>query len=110
MASSIGSVFPACAAELRDAEARNDEAERLALQAEREKLEQYLGACSGPNGQLRRVADVRERVRKSVSNAIARAVSAVSKQHDVLGRHLRNSIRTGSNVTYDPEQPVDWQL
>ena len=97
-------------AELVQAEDANDEGRTLKLRDEREKLGAYLRSCNGHNGRLRAIADTTERARKAVSNAIARAISAVFEQHDVLGRHLRNSVRTGYQVSYDPETPVVWQL
>jgi len=97
-------------AELAQAEAQNDEARALRLKDEREGVLQYLQACNGHDGQLRKVADAREKVRKSVSNAISRAIAAILADHDVLGRHLRNSIKTGYEVVYDPETPVEWHL
>lgn len=97
-------------AELLQAEDANDEGRTLTLRDEREKLGAYLRSCNGHNGRLRMIADATERARKAVSNAITRAISAVFEQHDVLGRHLRNSVRTGYQVSYDPETPVDWQL
>jgi hypothetical protein len=92
------------------AEADGDEAEQAMLEEEREKLRAYLSASSGHHGRLRRLANARERIRKSVSNAITRAITAVSEHHERLGRHLRNSVRLGYSANYDPEQPVEWRL
>jgi len=100
----------AITAELEAAGADNDAARVGSLEREREKILEYVRSCTGRNGRLRRAPDHQERIRKSVSNAISRAITAIGDQHEVLGRHLRNSVRTGYEVTYDPEAPVDWAL
>ena len=96
--------------EIEQAEAQGDEGLVRKLKEEREKLMQYVRTGTGLRGRLRRVADARERARKAVTNAISRAISAVSEHHETLGRHLRNAVRTGYRVVYDPEKPVDWDL
>jgi len=97
-------------AELAQAQAQNDEARALRLKEEQEGLLRYLNACNRLDGRLRKVADVREKVRKSVSNAISRAILVISDDHEVLGRHLSNSIKTGYKMVYNPETPVEWYL
>jgi len=96
--------------EIEQAEADNDEGLASRLGEEREALVAYLRSGVGLRGRLRRVAGKRERARKAVSNAISRAIEAISKHHEVLGRHLRNAIRKGYEVVYDPETPTDWDL
>lgn len=96
--------------EIEQAEAENNEGLVCRLKEERAKLVQYIQAGAGLRGRLRKVAGSREKARKAVSNAISRAISAIFKHHDVLGRHLRNAIRTGNEVVYDPETPVDWDV
>ncbi|MFH1731566.1 MAG: hypothetical protein ABIF82_07935 [Planctomycetota bacterium] len=96
--------------EIEQAEAENNEGLVCGLKEERAKLVQYVQAGAGLRGRLRKVADSREKARKAVSNAISRAISVIFKHHDVLGRHLRNAIRTGNEVVYDPETPVDWDV
>jgi hypothetical protein len=51
-----------------------------------------------------------ERDRKSVSNAIARAIKTIAASNRPLALHLSNSIRTGYECAYLPEQPPEWQL
>jgi len=106
-----------CRERLRDVEGEIEQAkeegnEGLAckLREERAQLMDYVRAGTGLRGRLRRVANARERARKSVTNAIARAISAISQHHETLGRHLRNAVRTGYRVVYDPEKPVNWDV
>jgi hypothetical protein len=42
------------------------------------------------------------RIRSAIRKAIA--------VHPSLGRHLENSVRTGTYCTYAPEKPLDWAL
>jgi uncharacterized protein YicC (UPF0701 family) len=49
-----------------------------------------------------------ERVRKNVSNAVTRAIEAVALEHERLGKHLGNSINSGSVFSYDPERDPQW--
>ena len=96
--------------EIEQGEAENNEGFVCRLKEERAKLVQYIQAGAGLRGRLRKVAGSREKARKAVSNAISRAISVIFKHHDVLGRHLRNTIRTGNEVVYDPETPVEWDV
>ena len=41
---------------------------------------------------------------------IRSAIARVEAVHPALGRHLKNSIRTGAFCSYTPEQQVDWRL
>jgi len=45
-----------------------------------------------------------------VAGRIKQAVDRIESVDARLGRHLRNSIRTGTTCSYEPEQPVDWRL
>ena len=38
------------------------------------------------------------------------AVRRIEAAHPELGRHLANSVRTGTFCTYSPERPVRWTL
>lgn len=39
----------------------------------------------------------------------ASAVRRVESKHPTLGLHLRNAVRTGTYITYDPEVPTQWR-
>ncbi len=57
---------------------------------------------------MAKLGDDGDRARKSVSNAIARAIGIIEKQRPALARHLDHSIRMGQFLSYSPEVPVDW--
>jgi hypothetical protein len=102
---------------LVDLEAERDEArdwgdlERAARATEEIAfLAQELSAAYGLGGRARRADDPAERVRKAVTNRIRQTMSKIESVHPDLGRHLANSVRTGSFCVYAPESPVEWKL
>ncbi len=50
------------------------------------------------------------RDRTSVRNAITRGIQKIEKIHASLARHLRESIRTGTDCSYTPTISVVWTL
>jgi hypothetical protein len=55
-------------------------------------------------------ADPSERAGKAVANRIRDVLARVNVAHPSLGRHLRNSVRTGTFCSYQPERPTAWNL
>jgi hypothetical protein len=95
-------------AEEADAEADGD-GERAALAREdRQLLAEAVARDLGLGGRSRRIGDPVERIRKTVSTRIRRAVAAVGRVHPELGRHLERSIDTGAWCAYRPSEPVHW--
>ena len=74
-----------------------------------EHLASELASATGLNGRAREKSDV-ERVRKSVSMAVSRAITAIGKGHESLGRHLSVSIMSGLTFRYAPEREVEWMV
>jgi hypothetical protein len=93
-----------------DGLAKNDWARRGTLKEEISKLEKYLGEVETHQGQARKVAGTAQRSRTSVTNAINRAIDHISGQHPDLGRHLKESIKTGTAPTYAPVDLPDWRF
>lgn len=97
-------------AEIADADRAGD-AQRVArLTAERNFLARELAAALGLGGRPRTLGDPVERARKAVGMRLAASIVRIEESLPALARHLRASVRTGRFCTYDPEQPVDWQL
>jgi hypothetical protein len=69
-----------------------------------------LTAAYGIGGRPRRADDPTERIRKAVTNRVRQTVAKIETVHPELGRHLANSIRTGTFCSYVPESPVEWKL
>lgn len=53
---------------------------------------------------------LKERARVNVRNCITAGLRAIRVRHDVLWRHLSNSIKTGTFCCYVPDRPVEWEL
>lgn len=94
-------------AELDDAVERNDLGRSEALAEELDALERELSACVGLGGRLRQNSD-NERARKSVSNAIHRAINHLRSVHPELSRHLHAALKIGTSVAYMPLEELEW--
>jgi TolB-like protein/Tfp pilus assembly protein PilF len=98
-------------------QAEIDEADRLndrgRIELAREELDQIVTTLSqalGLAGKPRRLGGAVERARTAVTWRIRSAVRKASAAHPSLGRHLENSVRTGTYCTYAPEKTLDWVL
>jgi predicted ATPase len=92
------------------AQAANDTVRAERAQEELEAIGDTLKSAYGLGGRARRAGDHAERARSAVTWRIRSAIARIDAVHPALGRHLRNSIRTGTFCTYTPEQRVDWRL
>jgi tetratricopeptide (TPR) repeat protein len=97
-------------AELDAADAASDTERSLHAQAERDALVDQLASAYGLAGRPRRTGDPAERARTAVTARIRDAIRRVEVLHPELGRHLARSVRTGTLCSYDPDQPVRWEL
>jgi hypothetical protein len=50
-----------------------------------------------------------ERARVAVTMRIHNALGRITKEHQVLGRHLSHAIKTGAFCIYEPEIAVKWK-
>lgn len=92
-----------------DAEAAGDGERAALVREERQALAEAVARDFGLGGRSRLIGDPVERVRKTVSTRIRRAITTVGKAHPELGRHLERSIDTGAWCAYRPAEPVDWE-
>ena len=92
------------------AEAANDTIRAERAQEELEAIGDALGSAYGLGGRTRKTGDQAERARSAVTWRIRSAISRIEAVHPALGRHLKNSVRTGTFCAYTPEQPVEWRL
>lgn len=96
--------------ELAEAEDLNDTGRAERLAAELERLMDDLSRALGLGGKSRRLGDQGERARSAITWRIRHAIRKVEATHPTLGRHLENSVRTGSFCVYRPEVMVSWAL
>jgi hypothetical protein len=98
-------------AELDEAESFNDPVRAAKARAEMDFLVSELARAVGLGGRDRRAASHAERARLNVTRAIKAALDNIARSHPALGRHLRNTIRTGRYCSYtpDPRVPISWE-
>jgi hypothetical protein len=98
-------------AELREdldiATEHNDIGRTEKIMYEIEALEREISRCVGLGGRLRQNGDT-ERARKSVSNAIHRALNQLRSSHATLSRHLNAALKVGNGLSYIPAEPREW--
>jgi hypothetical protein len=69
-----------------------------------------LSSSVGLGGRARMSGpDPVERLRKAVTARVRDAIRRIAAVHPPLGRHLTNSVRTGTYCSYQPEHPVVWR-
>ena len=96
--------------ELAQARANADLGRIDALSAELDALGESLAAALGIGGRARTLGSGAEKARTAVTWRIRSAIRKIGAAHPALGKHLANSVRTGSFCVYAPETPVAWQL
>jgi predicted ATPase len=94
--------------EAERAEAAGDAAGSEAARRELDELTDAVAKAFGLGGRPRRAGDPAERARSAVTWRIRSALTKIEAAHPALGRHLRNSVRTGTFCSYRPERMVDW--
>jgi tetratricopeptide (TPR) repeat protein len=97
-------------AELEEAHKNHDRGRAEALREELDPIVEHLGKSLGLGGRSRRLGDPAERARSAVTWRIRSAIKKIEGAHPVLGRHLSNTIQTGTFCSYTPEKPLLWHL
>ncbi|QDP97979.1 hypothetical protein FOE78_20585 [Microlunatus elymi] len=97
--------------ELIEADNWSDLARSELLRADRDALLAEIRSATGLNGRRRPSGSTHERARVAATKAIGGAIDRISSVDGPLGEHLRRSIRTGGECSYQPVgvQP-DWML
>ncbi len=93
--------------DLAEAESRHDLGRIEQLQSELEAFGTEIARATGLGGRNREHTDA-DKVRKSVSMAVTRAIDSIHNEHERLGRHLRNSVSSGLTFQYAPERDPGW--
>ena len=87
-----------------------DDAKAAELDRERDALIAQLTEAAGLAGRSRRLGDVTERARKTVTARIKDSLRRLDGRHPELAQHLRTSVSTGTVCRYEPESEVRWTL
>jgi tetratricopeptide (TPR) repeat protein len=96
--------------EIDEAERDNDLARGSRAREEMDALVDALSGALGLGGRARSLGSATERARSAVTWRIRSAVRKIATIHPALGRHLDNSVRTGTYCSYQPERPIDWHF
>ncbi len=96
--------------DIEEAERNNNSEAAANAREEKQLVESEISAAFGLGGHTRPVGSPQEKARKSVSEAIRRALKNIRTMDSHLGNHLTNSINTGVRVSYSPEPAVAWHL
>ncbi len=96
--------------DLAEAEDYNDVGRAERLRGELDALIEALAQAVGLGGRSRRLGDLAERTRSTVTWRVRHAIRRIEMSHPPLGRHLANSLRTGTYCVYRPESPLKWDL
>ena len=96
--------------EIDEAESNNNWELAARRKEECDSIVDQLLAASGLGGRDRRTSSSAERARVSVRKSIGIALTRIEREHEALGQHLRNSIKTGAFCSYSPPTPTDWVL
>jgi hypothetical protein len=81
----------------------SDNGRSEALAVEREAILEQVAAATGLGGRQRRTGASAERARIAVRKAIASAIARIDDRDAATAKLLRDTIRTGSACTYEPD-------
>ena len=98
------------AAEIAEADVNNDPERAASAKQELAMFEEQLLQAQGLGGRRRRTGSAAEKARTNITNLIHRARKKIAGHSDGLGRHLAGSIKTGSVLSYQPVEPIDWNF
>lgn len=93
---------------LEQADFNNDFEKLSSLQEEYDEILDHLSTSLGLSGKVRESGNPIEKARSAVTWRIRSAISKIEKVHPHLGKHLSNSIQTGTFCSYEPETDMEW--
>ncbi|MCG8685822.1 MAG: hypothetical protein MI892_13160, partial [Desulfobacterales bacterium] len=96
--------------EVEISDKNNDVARSHALRVEIDQLTDHVTKSFGLSGRSRDLNPDAERARSAITWRIRSAIKKISQSHPALGRHLENSVSTGTFCVYQPEKAISWQL
>lgn len=88
----------------------NDVARAEHAEFELDALVEQLSEAFGLGGRSRTTGSSAERARTAVTYRVRAAIRKVEQLHPDLGRHLGNSVRTGTWCSYRPETEMSWTI
>jgi predicted ATPase len=88
----------------------NDRARAERAEIELDALVEQLSDAFGLGGRSRTTGSSAERARTAVTYRVRAAIRKLDQLHPELGRHLTNSVRTGTWCCYRPETDISWTI
>jgi TolB-like protein len=96
--------------EIDEADRNHDAARGARAREEMDAIVETLSGALGLGGRSRPLGSAAERARSAVTWRIRSAIKKVAAVHPSLGRHLENSVRTGTYCVYSPERAISWTV
>ena len=98
--------------DIAEAKGNNDIARVDLALRDREFLLAELNGAVGLGGRLRETGGAAERARTSVTRSLRYALDRLTDHDEVLGKHLKRTVRTGSCCSYttDTVAPISWTV
>jgi hypothetical protein len=96
--------------EIDEARRDNDSARAERSELELDALVEQLSEAFGLGGRSRTTGSSSERARTAVTYRVRAAIRKLEQVHPDLGRHLSNSVRTGTWCSYRPENETTWTI
>lgn len=96
--------------EIEEAEESGDTDRMQELEQQKAWLVKELAGAVGLGGRNREAADIPDKARAAVSQAIARAIGHINASDPKCGQFLSNSIKKGDNCGYFPDREIKWML
>jgi len=106
----VGGELRTLLADLEEARRDGDTLVEQEVLAAMAPLEDYLRRVTDGNGNLRKDGDDYDGHRKSVSNAINRAINEIAKTAPNCGAHFRDNVHTGGEVSYESKKGISWTI
>jgi len=95
--------------ELAESDEFNDLGRSELLREELDQLIEHLGQATGLGGKDRKLSAPSDKARAAVTWRIRHAILKIENALPDLGRHLNNTIKTGTFCSYSPEQDIQWK-
>ena len=96
--------------EIDEADAMRDGGRAERAREELDQIVEHRSGALGLRGRARPLGSAAERARSAVTWRIRNSIRKIASAHPRLGRHLENSVRTGTFCVYEPETPTTWAL
>lgn len=97
-------------AAIEEAELLQHTAQLELLRQEYDQLLDHLSQSVGIGGRTRKVSGSIEKARTAVTWRIRSAIKKISQVHPDMGKHLKNTIKTGLVCEYTPEKEMHWTV